>query len=238
MAITGERTVPGVWHENYWFRRHEVVYASLRDVVRGQIVLEAGCGEGYGAHLLSRDAARVHALDYDGYAVDHVRAAYPAVPVIRGNLASLPVADRSYDVVVSLQTVEHMWDQEAFVAECVRALRPGGTLVVSTPNALTFPPGNAYHPHELDATELHALVARHARVSSLRGLHHGPGLAAWEARHGPLVDAQVAGPPDSWPDFVRARVASVTCADFELAEGAARPVETSLDLVLVAVRAG
>ena len=60
---------------------------------------------------------------------------------------------------MSSQVVEHLWDQDAFVAECARVLRPGGRLVVTTPNRLTFPPGNVFHPRELDATELGALVA-------------------------------------------------------------------------------
>ncbi|MDN5854568.1 MAG: SAM-dependent methyltransferase, partial [Actinomycetia bacterium] len=53
LPITGERTVPGIWHENYWFRRHEVVYERVAEFVAGLDVLEAGCGEGYGARLLA-----------------------------------------------------------------------------------------------------------------------------------------------------------------------------------------
>ncbi|WP_370615045.1 class I SAM-dependent methyltransferase [Mumia sp. Pv 4-285] len=237
MVITGERTVPGIWHENYWFRRHEVVYESLRDVVRGRAVLEAGCGEGYGADLLSHDAASLVALDYDAYATGHVRSAYPDVPVVRGNLVALPYADASFDVVVSLQTVEHLWDQDAFVAECARVLRPGGSLVVSTPNTLTFPPGNIYHPKELEPEQLHDLVAAHATVASLAGLHHGERLADWEVEHGSLVDAQIAGPYELWPTTVADAVRSVTVDDFDLREGDADDLAASLDLVVTAVRA-
>ena len=52
LALTGERTVPGIARENYWFRRHLVVYEALAPRCRG-VVLEAGCGEGYGADLLA-----------------------------------------------------------------------------------------------------------------------------------------------------------------------------------------
>ncbi|WP_243842978.1 methyltransferase domain-containing protein [Mumia sp. ZJ430] len=234
MVITGERTVPGIWHENYWFRRHEVVYEALRDVVRGRAALEAGCGEGYGADLLSHVAGSLVALDYDAYATGHVRAAYPQVPVVRGNLVALPYADASFDVVVSLQTIEHLWDQDAFVAECVRVLRPSGTLVVSTPNTLTFPPGNIYHPKELEPDELRDLVAAHARVESLAGLHHGPRLAAWEDTHGSLVDAQIAGPYDQWPAAVAQLVRSVSTGDFVLRTGDDADLAASLDLVVTA----
>lgn len=234
MVITGERTVPGIWHENYWFRRHEIVYEALRDTVRDKAVLEAGCGEGYGADLLSREARSLVALDYDAYATGHVRSAYPQVPVVRGNLVALPYADAAFDVVVSLQTIEHLWDQDAFVAECVRVLRPGGTLVVSTPNTLTFPPGNIYHPKELEPAELRDLVSAHARVESLAGLHHGPRLAAWEERHGSLVDAQIAGPYEEWPAHVADLVRSVATADFVVRESDDADLAASLDLVVTA----
>ncbi|GAA2082163.1 class I SAM-dependent methyltransferase [Aeromicrobium halocynthiae] len=233
MVITGERTVPGIWHENYWFRRHEVVYEWVASRVTGLEVLEAGCGEGYGADLLARHAAGVVALDYDAYATGHARSAYPDVPVVRGNLVALPLADRSVDAVVSLQTVEHLWDQPTFVAECVRVLRPGGLLVISTPNTLTFPPGNIYHPRELEPHELEALVDPVADVAAHLGLRHGPRLRAWEDQHGSIVDAQVAGTPDTWSPATCAMVRDVTTADFELLEDG---LEESLDLVLAARR--
>ncbi len=233
MVITGERTVPGIWHENYWFRRHEVVYEWVASRVAGLEVLEAGCGEGYGADLLARSAAGVIALDYDEYATGHARSAYPDVPVVRGNLVALPLADHSVDAVVSLQTIEHLWDQPTFVAECVRVLRPGGLLVVSTPNTLTFPPGNIYHPRELEPSELEALVAPVADVEAHLGLWHGPRLRSWEDENGSIVDAQIAGDPDTWSPATATMVRDVTTSDFELTDGT---LEDSLDLVISARR--
>lgn len=234
MAITGERTVPGLWHENYWFRRHEVVYASLADLVPGRCVLEAGCGEGYGAAFLQHREATVTALDYDAYAIGHVRAAYPDLTAVRGNLVALPFASASFDVVVSLQTIEHLWDQPSFVAECHRVLRPGGTLVVSTPNTLTFPPGNLYHPKELTAAELAALLHPHFDAVRMTGLSHGPTLTAWENEHGSIVDAQIAGPPETWDAALGTTVAAITTDDFAFA---AHDLDRSLDLVAVAKKA-
>src|SRR5689334_21713932 len=67
--LVGERTVPQLWHENYWFRRHEAAYLALAPVVARSTestqstVLEAGSGEGYGVGLLRRaGAGRVVAL--------------------------------------------------------------------------------------------------------------------------------------------------------------------------------
>lgn len=229
LPITGERTVPGVLHENYWFRRHEAVYVAIASELDDAVVLEAGCGEGYGAQLLAQLARRVIALDYDAYAIAHVGRTYPGLVVLRGNLIALPFADDTYDAVVSLQTVEHLWDQDAFVAECRRVLRPGGRLILSTPNRLTFPPGNPFHARELSAAELRDLVMSRGGTAALRGLRHGPELIEWEHRHGSIVDAQLAAPPDQWPTALAERVAAVGVGDFVLDD----QVEMSLDLVAI-----
>jgi SAM-dependent methyltransferase len=242
LPITGERTVPGIPEENYWFRRHEVAYLELAALCAGRIVLEAGCGEGYGADLVSRIATRVVALDYDAYTAAHVRRRYPQLGVLRGNLAALPVRDASVQVVVNLQVIEHLWDQPEFLRECARVLTPGSALLISTPNRITFSPGrdtplNPFHTRELAADELaELLVAAGFTVRSMRGLHHGARLRALDAKHGgSFIDAQLnrslAGEP--WPPQLQADVASITAADFEITSS---DVDASLDLVAVAVR--
>lgn len=235
----GERTVPGVWHENYWFRRHEVVYEHVTGLVsaetarlgRAADVLDAGCGEGFGTAMLQKAGARVVALDYDVWTAGHLATSYPDLPALRANLVALPMAGRAVDVVVSLQTVEHLWDQERFVGECARVLRPGGLLVLSTPNRHTFPPGNVFHHREVDADELSDLLDPALTRVTVAGVHHGARLAAWESVNGDLVGAQLRARPDEWPDPVREMVARVTADDFEI-----RPdTRDSLDLLATAV---
>src|ERR1700754_4324500 len=183
LPLTGERTIPGLDVENYWFRRHEVVYQRLARPCADREVLEAGCGEGYGADLIAGVARRVIALDYDEATVAHVRARYPRVEVIHGNLAELPLPDASVDVVVNFQVIEHLWDQPQFVAECRRVLRPGGLLMMSTPNRITFTPDsdtpiNPFHTRELNAAELtELLVDGGFGMESMAGVYHGAPLA-------------------------------------------------------------
>ncbi|HEY2450458.1 MAG TPA: class I SAM-dependent methyltransferase [Mycobacterium sp.] len=245
LTLTGERTIPGLDVENYWFRRHEVVYQRLASRCADLDVLEAGCGEGYGADLISRVARRVIALDYDETTVAHVRARYPRVEVMQGNLAELPLTDASVDVVVNFQVIEHLWDQTQFVRECVRVLRPSGLLMVSTPNRITFSPGrdtpiNPFHTRELNADELSRLLADAGFTSvAMSGVFHGPRLAEMDARHGgSIIDAEIArAVADApWPAELLADVASVTSADFDVFEANARDINDSLDLVAIAVR--
>lgn len=245
LPLTGERTVPGLAEENYWFRRHEVVYERLADRCAERDVLEAGCGEGYGADLIADVARRVIGLDYDESAVAHVRARYPRIDMRHGNLADLPLADGSVDVVVNFQVIEHLWDQGQFVAECRRVLRPGGSLLMSTPNRITFSPGrdtpiNPFHTRELNAAELTELLTTAGfSVEAVLGVFHGPRLIELDSRHGgSIIDAQIvrALADAPWPEALLADVASVGGDDFDLVDARDRNIDDSLDLVAIAVR--
>jgi SAM-dependent methyltransferase len=248
LTLTGERTVPGLDVENYWFRRHEVVYQRLAQRCADLDVLEAGCGEGYGADLIAGVARRVTALDYDETTVAHVRARYPRVQIMHANLTELPLADDSVDVVVNFQVIEHLWDQARFVSECARVLRPSGSLMVSTPNRITFSPGrdtplNPFHTRELDADELTQLLVNAGfAMDGVYGVFHGTRLAEMDARHGgSIIDAQIARAiaDEPWPAELLADVAAVTSADFDMVEAATdevRHIDDSLDLVAIAVR--
>jgi SAM-dependent methyltransferase len=231
--------------ENYWFRRHEVVYRRLADRCRGRAVLEAGCGEGYGADLIAGVANHVIGLDYDEPAVAHVRARYPRVDMRHGNLAALPLSEGAVDVVVNFQVIEHLWDQSQFVSECFRVLRPSGLLMVSTPNRITFSPGsdtplNPFHTRELNAAELtELLVAAGFTVASMLGVFHGSRLRELDAKHGgSIIDAQIARAlaDAPWSPELLADVSSVTTDDFDLLDAADREIDESLDLVAIAVR--
>jgi SAM-dependent methyltransferase len=173
----------------------------------------------------------VTGLDYEDTTLRHVRRVYPQVNVVRGNLVQTPFADNAFTFVTSLQTIEHLWEQPRFVAECARILAPGGTLVVSTPNRLTFPSGNWYHTRELTAAEFTELLEPHFEITQALGLHHGVPLTDWETANGSCVDAQLAAEHDQWGDELAALVRNTTYQDFEI-----RPagLNGSLDLILVA----
>ena len=244
LGVTGERTVPGIPAENYWFRRHEAVYAALPGWVPRppSRALDAGSGEGYGVDRLARQwpGAQVVGLDYDADAVDHARTRYGSrgASFARGQLTAIPLEDNGFDLIVCLQVIEHIWKPRELLRELARVGRPGATLVISTPNRLTFSPGlgrrerpaNLFHAREYDALELAGLVGETVEVESVIGVRHAPRLVAWEAAHGSLVDAQLATAPEGWPTPVTELVGSVAVADFTLA---ATGLEDCLDLVVV-----
>ena len=163
LPFTGERFVPGtrgeIWIE-HWHRYH-----FARRWVAGRDVLDVACGEGYGTALLAREAASAIGVDVSSEAIAHARSAYANVANARFECAPctrLPLADASVDVAVSFETVEHIAEQEAFLAELARVLRPTGVLILSCPNRLEYRDKrgfeNPFHVKELYRDELAELV--------------------------------------------------------------------------------
>lgn len=199
LALTGERTLPDVPAENYWFRRHLAVYEWIGARTIGQDVVDLACGEGYGADVLARGARSVVGVDANPDAFAHARLRYT-----RDNLSFarglVETWHRECDAVAFLQTIEHVLDPDAVLDHIAQMLRPGGTLYVTTPNLLTLaPPGaekseNPWHVKEYRAEELRALCARHFRNVKLRGLFHARKVrvhgwalrAGWDRAHAAL----------------------------------------------------
>jgi len=242
LPLTGERTVPGIPAENYWFRRHEAAYQFALPYVAGRSVLEVGCGEGYGTALLASSAGRVLGVDYDALTVAHAAASYPQVCFVRANLAALPVASACVEVLATLQVIEHVWNHPEFVLECLRVVRPGGLLLVTTPNRLTFSPGrdapiNPFHTHEFTAAELSELLSRCGfAVDTVLGVHPSPRLSALDTEYGDFVAAQLAAPAQQWSAKLREAVAGIGTGDFSILAADVHGVDKALDLVVLARR--
>jgi SAM-dependent methyltransferase len=252
LPLTGERTAPGIWHENYWFRRHEAAYEAVpRFVGRAvpRLVLDAGCGEGYAAGLLGArwPGAVVVGVDYDPAATAHARQAYAGerAAYLRGAVTALPLESGVADLTVSLQVLEHIWTPLEYVRELVRVTRAEGCMVLSTPNRLTFSPGlarlgrppDAYHVREYDAQELDAELRRWLPgwTVELHGLRPGPCLREAEGGHAALVATLQSSAPDAWSPRVAGLVRSVRAGDFETC---AAVDEDCLDLVAVLRQTG
>jgi SAM-dependent methyltransferase len=237
LILTGERTLPGIPEENYWFQRHVVAYRFAAERVAGMEVLDAGCGEGYGSSILAARAEKVLGIDLERDVIDHAAERYPNVRFQAGDLATLAFPDGSFDAVVSFQVIEHLQSPRGFATECARILRPGGVLVLSTPNRLTFSPEgirNPFHTVEFAPAELRGVLEDRFNVQLLGGTFHGPRLALVERmmRTG-LPERLISQPAPEWPAWLRRVVASVTPRDFRIRE---RNVDGSLDLVAVAHR--
>jgi ubiquinone/menaquinone biosynthesis C-methylase UbiE len=188
MAV--ERIIPGTnaWHESHATHAERYRHACLQ--AKDKSVLDAACGVGYGSHMLAlAGAASVTGIDVsaDTIALAHKHFSHPKLEFQQADCLSLPFADQSFDLVVSLETIEHLPDPPRFLNEISRVLRPGGELVLSCPNSLThsrsplFVEENPFHCNEMTMEELRILVEARFEVE---GWHHqSPSLAQLVARH-------------------------------------------------------
>ena len=142
LALTGERTLPDVPEENYWYRRHLVVYEWIAERVRGPRRGRHGLRRGLRHGRPRRRAARVTGVDANPEAHEHARLKY-ARPGVRFVRDLVETYSEPCDAVVFLQTIEHVQDPGASLDHFRSMLRPGGTAYVSTPNVLTLAPARA-----------------------------------------------------------------------------------------------
>ena len=201
LELTGERTLPDVPAENYWFRRHLAVYEWIGARVIGARVIDMACGEGYGSEVLSRATASVIGVDANPEAHEHARLRYlrQNLRFERGLVETHGDAG-AFDAVVFLQTIEHVHDPVAVLGHFRSLLAPGGVAYVSTPNLLTLAPpgaeksGNPWHVKEYRAAEFRALCETAFDRVQLLGVFHARRLrlhelalaCGWDAVHARL----------------------------------------------------
>ncbi len=143
----------------YW-GEHAARYRFAVERIAGKKVLDIACGTGYGIGLLQRTASFVCGVDVDAEAAVQARSECGAnAGVLLGDGLRLPINDQSFDVVTSFETIEHLNERAAFLRELARVLKPGGLLLLSTPNAhYTRPvdgkPSNPFHVYEYTPEEL------------------------------------------------------------------------------------
>jgi SAM-dependent methyltransferase len=235
LQLTGERTLPDVPAENYWFRRHLAVYEWIAARVGGRRVVDLACGEGYGTAVLARTAASAVGVDANPEAHDHARAKY-ASRAVRFERDLVETWSGDADCVVFLQTIEHVQDPDAVLEHIRELIGPHGVAFVSTPNVLTLAPAgaersdNPWHVREYRAEEFRALCERRFGSVELLGLHHARRLRAhqiaierlgWDAIHARL---RITGP------FYDRFVPAISARDFALRRGR---LDRALDFLAV-----
>jgi SAM-dependent methyltransferase len=148
---------------------------------------------------------------------------------------ALPLADDEVDLTVSFQVIEHLYDIPGYLVSLRRVTRPGGLVVIATPNRLTFTPDsdvpvNPFHTREFTADELAAEVTGAGfELAGLLGVHHGPRLRGVEsAASRSFPDLLAADAPSQWPAWLRRTVHAVTPGDFVVRDD---DLDASLDLL-------
>ncbi|MDP2710958.1 MAG: class I SAM-dependent methyltransferase [Solirubrobacteraceae bacterium] len=167
--VEAERVVP--WGSPAQYAWHVARYRFALSLARGNRVLDVGSGEGYGAALMAESAKHVVGVDYSPAAVEHARDRYehPNLTFVEADVRSLPGPPESFDLVTCFEVLEHIDDHRALLDGIQRALVPGGTLLMSSPNAelerlhelVTGREHYAYHVNVLTAGGFEALLGHH-----------------------------------------------------------------------------
>ncbi|MGZ5331562.1 MAG: class I SAM-dependent methyltransferase, partial [Solirubrobacterales bacterium] len=231
LELTGERTLPDVPEENYWYRRHVAVYEWIAGRCAGLDVVDLACGEGYGSELLARRAATVVGVDANPEAHEHARLRYRR-PNLSFERALVEEYDRPCDAVVFLQTIEHIHHPGALL-DRIASIAP--VAYISTPNRLTLAgpdaekSENPWHLREYDLGEYRELLAPHFASVEVFGLFHARKLrlhelavkAGWDSLHKRLGITK---------PFYDRFVPAISAGDFRLGPDG---LEAALDFVAV-----
>ncbi len=150
-------------HGSAMFRLETRYVCSLLNPKPGERILEVGCGGGALLELCEERGAEPVGLDTNQGALRLVQKRRSLAAVIRADGLTLPVEGNSFDGVVGQHVVEHLGDGDALLTEWHRVLRPGGRVVLATPNAKYPDPDLFYDPdHRLiySKTDLVELLVR------------------------------------------------------------------------------
>ncbi len=172
MAIlrTAERVSSDLISENYVYARSLFAYRYAMKHIYGD-VMELGCGEGYAITEMAQKAKKYIAIDK--YYSSLAKASLPGnAEFIKMRFPPLKfVAFNSYDVVICFQTIEHIKNDETFLKDIFRVLRPGGKLILTTPNKKMSLTRNPWHEREYTAETLHKLIGNTFSKFSIRGVY-------------------------------------------------------------------
>ena len=161
-----ERVTPGIKNTAIW-QEHVCRYYFALDFVSEKIVLDVACGSGYGTNLLSKKAGMAIGVDISMDALNHAVEHYgkgPHIGFILADAQHLPFRDDLFDVVISFETVEHLFHYRKFLNEIKYLLSKRGKLIISTPNKKMYysqregKPANPYHIREFTFKEFSNLL--------------------------------------------------------------------------------
>jgi 2-polyprenyl-3-methyl-5-hydroxy-6-metoxy-1,4-benzoquinol methylase len=108
---------------------------SLAGITPAGRILDIGCGAGPGLRYLTRYTPHVFGVDLVAYPLTEAQKLTRAAGLVQADVAyTLPFADQSFDIVLLSELIEHLRNSRPLIFECYRVLRPGGTVIITTPN--------------------------------------------------------------------------------------------------------
>jgi 2-polyprenyl-3-methyl-5-hydroxy-6-metoxy-1,4-benzoquinol methylase len=171
MFSTTEITSSQIVSDNPVHQRLFFAYAEASKWIGGNL-LEIGCGVGRGLIVLSENCDQYTAIDKNKVLLDTLQQQYPALRFIHQQIPPLQgLPGNTFDYVVSFQVIEHIEDDHLFVKEIHRVLKPGGKVIITTPNSKLSLTRNPWHVREYTAEGLATLMGRYFPRVEKQGVH-------------------------------------------------------------------
>lgn len=167
---TAERVSSHESSDNVIFQRHLVAYNEAAKVVKGN-VLEIGCGEGYGIEWLAPKAEKYTAIDKFPTDISLYAKGMQHVSFQQMSIPPIQFDSDSFDAIVTFQVIEHIEDDEGMVKEMQRVLKPGGILVLTTPNIKMSLTRNPWHVREYTVAQLRDLLKKYFSKVEMNGVY-------------------------------------------------------------------
>jgi 2-polyprenyl-3-methyl-5-hydroxy-6-metoxy-1,4-benzoquinol methylase len=175
---------------NVTYQRCQFAYEFVLPMIKDKKVLDVGCGLAYGTALMAGSAESITGLDYDQETIDENISRYQGIKNLnfqRAIIPPLPFADNSYDVITAFQFIEHIAPRKEFMKECLRVLKPGGSLLVTTPNVKKSLARNPFHVHEYTFDEMKSEVSSLTGKFKLHGLNGNEIVNSYYKENGKFV---------------------------------------------------
>lgn len=174
---TAERVSATDVSDNYVLQRSIFAYLEATKIVKGK-VLEIGTGSGYGVKYMAPVVEKFVTIDKFICDVDfkkypNVEFKQQTVPPFQG------IDDNSFDFVVTFQVIEHIIKDDLYVKEIARVLKPGGKLIVTTPNKTMSLSRNPWHIREYKPNELTSLLKKHFKSVDTKGVYGNEKVMAY-----------------------------------------------------------
>lgn len=167
---TAERHSAQLITDNVLHQRHMIAYSQAANMISGK-VLEIGCGEGYGMSILAPKSTKYMAIDKFNTHIDSSLSDFDKIKFKQMNVPPfVGIEDSSFDFVVSFQVIEHIQDDDFFSREIFRVLKPGGKLILTTPNIKMSLTRNPWHIREYTAQELKGVFQNIFHVVDVKGI--------------------------------------------------------------------